>query len=71
MLRTTTIQVPHVLIFHQGSLQEIRSSSKVWSLTNLGPLALSGSLEALESLGIHFITPLGTIFFIILQNLTE
>ena len=40
-------------------------------LTNMGPLDLHSSLGTSEFLGIHLIMPLGTKYFLILQNLTE
>ena len=40
-------------------------------LLNVGPFNLHSSLETPEALGIHFIMPLGTKYFLILQNLTE
>ena len=40
-------------------------------LLNVGPFDLHSSLGTLESLGIYLIMPLGTEYFLILQNLTE
>jgi len=40
-------------------------------LMNVGPFGLHSSFEPLQHLGIHFIKPLGTAYFFILQNLTE
>jgi len=37
----------------------------------VGPFDLSLSFETSQPLGIHFIKPLGTKYFLILQNLTE
>ena len=40
-------------------------------LINVGPFDLHSSLGTQESLGIHLIMPLGTEYFLILQNQTE
>ena len=40
-------------------------------LINVGPFDLHSSLGTPKPLGIHLIMPLGTKYFLILQNLTE
>jgi len=41
VLRTASVQVPHVLIFYQGALQKTRSSSKVWSPNKFGSIDIN------------------------------
>ena len=53
------------------SYKEYFQVQRFGPLINVGPIGLHSSFETSQHLGIHFMKPLGTTYFLILQNLTE
>ena len=46
----TTVQLPHMLAFHQGILQKIKSGCKVWSPNKFGSIEVNLVIKNLRIL---------------------
>ena len=50
VFRTTIVQVPHMLAFHQGILQKTKSGGKVWSPNKFGSIEVNLVIKNLRIL---------------------
>ena len=71
MLGASTVQVPSCFLSSKMSYKKDFQVHRFGPLMNVGPFGLYSAIKALFPLGIHFISPLGTTSFLILQNRTE